>query len=169
MTISELGTFLQKLVSDLSGKLVIFQQQNAPKPGKPYLAIRLFAFRGIGMDEYLPGVQVGEQIVSGPREVTLEIHWVGDGGIDGLHHLEQSMWRQTTVDRCFASGVSVFHSENIQDISGLMDGVDWEKRYSLDLQVRLTQQTIDNPGVIEEVNIDAFGDGTVINIDGRDK
>lgn len=164
MTQYEILKFLGSLFSDVTGNLVILQQQNSPKPPKPYLAIRSFAIRRLGQDEILPGLEVTDVIVSGPRQFTLEVQWIGENGEDGLSNLEQHMNAPTIIDRCFSFGVAIDSSENIQNISGLLDDADWEKRYSLDFTVRTTKQIVDSPGVIQEVNIDASGLGNDINI-----
>lgn len=152
MTWVELEDFLQALITDLTGKTVIWAKQNAPKPKKPYITLRLFALRTEGMDEVLV-VGSGELLVQGHRAVTLEVEWYGAGAMDGLTALEQSLYRPTVIDRCVAGGVAFFDAQEVQELTGLLDGKFWEERASIDFSLRFTRSTADSPGYIETVTI----------------
>lgn len=171
MTISELDKFLRTLFSDISGHVVLSAQKNTPKPSKPYLSLLVYAQRSIGQDEIMHGENEGELVVSGIREVTARLHWIGEGAIEGLCYIEQKIKAPTVVDRCFASGVAIYDSNGVTDISGLLDGADWEERANIDFTVGVTRQLSDYPGIIEEVNLPMFGLGNdqVIHIDGKEE
>jgi hypothetical protein len=164
MNMDELDKFLRALIAQITGKTVIPQKRDAPKPAKPYLALRFFAYRGFGLDELLPGDDDDTFLVTGERECTCEVHWIGEGAIEGLHGLEQALQSPSVVDRCFGAGVAVYNAEDIQDLSGLLDGVDWESRASMDLQLAVTRQTPDKTMRIADVEITGFADGRTQNI-----
>ena len=154
MNYTTLQDSIRLLLADITGKQTIWQKQNAPKPKKPYLAIRLFAFRGIGQDEILPSdTAPGDFIINGHRECTLEAQWIGPGAEDGLLTLQQAMQKPTIIDRCKVAGVCIDSISNITDIAILLDSIAFEERCMLEFNVRFNQQVIDNPGTIENINI----------------
>lgn len=153
MTITEIEDFLQQLISDITGKKVIWEHQDAPRPHKPYITLRLFSLRSQGHAEILDTETPGEIEVRSQKEDTLSIQWIGPGAMDGLSQLEQSFYKETIADRCAYSGIVIFDVETIMNITGLMDGVKWEERANMDAHVRFSQSVTDDPGYIETVII----------------
>lgn len=160
MTYSEIQLFLVSLIKSITGKTTIWQKQNAPKPKKPYLAIRLFGFRGIGQDELLPSnAAIEEFIINGHRDVTLECQWIGPGSMDGLLSLQQAVRKPTILEKCTTAGICIDPIGDVQDIAELLDSNEFEERAIAEFNVRFVRQSIDNPGVIEKINI-TTEDGT---------
>lgn len=153
MTFTALQTFIVSLVSSITGKTTIWQNQNAPKPKKPYLAIRLFGFHGIGQDEILlNGPTITDVIVSDHKDVTLECQWIGPGSM-GLLLLQQAMKKPTILDRCTIARVCIDSLGEVRDITELLDSNTFEERAIVEFNIRFVIQSVDNPGVIENVNI----------------
>ncbi len=163
MTWEQFEDFLQQLVADLTGKTTVWAHQNAPRPKKPYIALRLYSLRGVGgLDEILLTETPGELLVKGDREITLEAQWFGPGSTNGLERLWQALQRPTITERCEAAKIAIFDAQDVQNISGLLDGKAWEERASLDLYVRFARTTIDVPGYIEMVIVEtSVGDKLV--------
>lgn len=154
MTFDTLQIFLVSLINSITGKTTIWQKQNAPKPKKPYLAIRLFGFHGIGQDEILlNGPTITDVIVSDHKDVTLECQWIGPGSMGGLLLLQQAMKKPTILDRCTAAGVCIDSLGEVMDIATLLDSNEFEERAVIEFNTRFALQSVDNPGVIETVNI----------------
>lgn len=154
MTFDALQLFLTTLVRGITGKTVIWQNLNNPKPKKPYLAIRLFGFHGIGQDEILlNGPSITDVIVNGHNDVTFECQWIGLGSMEGLISLQQAMKKPTVLDLCTPAGVCVDDLSEVRDITALLDSNEFEERAMVEFNVRFVRQSIDSPGVIEQVNI----------------
>lgn len=148
-----LADALHSLVVDLTGKTAIWERQDAPRPKKPYLTMRLFSLRESGMDEIRKTATAGEVEIIGPREITCSIQWFGPGALNGLAKLSQSFQRPTIVDRCASLGFAVFSVESVQDVGITLDSR-WEERAALDVHVRYMQSVTDTPGYIHDVAID---------------
>lgn len=154
MTFDTLQLFLVSLVRDITEKTTIWQKQNAPKPKKPYLAIRLFGFREIGQDEILlNGPTITDVIVNSHNDVTLECQWIGPGSMEGLLALRQALGKPTILDRCVAAGVCIELLNDVMDIAALLDSNEYEERAVIEFNVSFARRAIDNPGVIEKINI----------------
>jgi len=155
-------TFIHNIVTELLGCTVIWGKQNCPKPRKPFATLRLYAFRGVGMNDEIPTATLGQVEVKGTQEATLEVQYFGTDAEQKLIELNQALSRPTIVDRCFGAGVAFFDAQNVQDLTALLDATNYEERASIDLSVRFMLSVIDEPGYINTVTITAEdGDFTI--------
>lgn len=150
-------TFIHGIITELLGCTVIWANQNGPKPKKPFTTLRLYAIRGVGMNDEVPTDTPGEIEIKGTGEATLEVQYFGTDAEQKLIELNQALAKPTIVDRCFGAGVAFFDAQNVQDLTGLLDGANYEGRASVDLSVRFTLSAKDEPGYFEKVSINADG------------
>ena len=79
-------------------------------------------------------------------------------GPDALAHLEtlaRGFERPTIADRCFAAAVVVYDTNNITDLSALLESQTWDERANIDLYIRYNHDVDDAPGYIESVVIES--------------
>lgn len=151
-------TFIYGIVAELLGCTVIWANQNGPKPKKPFATLRLYAFRGVGMNDEIPTTTLGQVEVKGTHEATLEVQYFGTNAEQKLIELNQALSKPTVLDKCFSADVAFFDAQNVQDLTALLDATNYEERASVDLSVRFILSTTDEPGYLEKVSINADGE-----------
>lgn len=152
MNYADAKAFILPLIAELTGIRCIWDYQNAPKPANPYMSLRLSPERSLGAAETRRRndssgvVDVVEQ-----KEVTLMINSYGTGTTDKLNMLWQRLQRPTIVDRCFAANIAFTRAEDTQDLTGILDGRNWEERANRDLIITYSGSVEDEPGYIDTV------------------
>lgn len=146
-------TFIHGIITELLGCTVIWANQNGPKPKKPFATLRLYAFRGVGMNDESPTDTPGEIEVRNTVEATLEVQYFGTNAEQKLIELNQALSKPTVLDKSFSAGVAFFDAQNVQDLTGLLDAANFEERAAIDLSVRYVNSMTDNPGYVSQVNL----------------
>lgn len=125
---------------------------NAPRPSKPYAALKVMSSAGSEASYYAPVDSSGGQQVIDTRDLTLEIQVFGDGANDALETLRQKLNWQTTQDAAIRAGCAIYHLGNVIDITALLDKASWESRAMLEIGIRSLQTSTDQVGLIETVH-----------------
>lgn len=149
--------FLHGIVAELlalSGKQVVWAQQNMPRLCRPFATLQLFGKRYEKSEELRPTGQ-GQYKVVVPMTCTLAVQYFGANAVSHLETMTTGFSRPTIVDRCFAAKVAIYDAEGTTDLSGLLEGQTWEERAAVDLHVRFNSEVDDAPGYIESVVIEA--------------
>ena len=163
MTSNAVKAFILPLIAELTGLRCIWARQNAPKPPNPYISLTLTPERPIGEEVRRRKDGSGVLDVLGRREATLSVNAYGSGSIEVCEKIWLSLQRPTIVDRCFASGIAFTRAEEVQDLTELLDGRNWEERANLDIIVTYSRATTDEPGYITTVKTTGeLGEPTVI-------
>lgn len=125
---------------------VIFLDQNAPKPSKPYIGIRLTSFNDIGKGYDLAISATGTNKHVSDEEFTLNIHCYGDGSIRPigvLLDLHASASDQDTYEILTDATIAlVDRLLGPTDTSYMLDNDKYEERASMDLLMRIPWETI---------------------------
>jgi hypothetical protein len=146
-------------VSSVSGVTTIWYRPDAPRPRLPYITLDLGAISSVGRDYLTQVDNQGMASLYGNREVTLEITYYGDGGIEVMEKLRTGMDNPNITAQLASSGISfVGRLGEISD-STLLDSR-WESRRILEVNLRYSNQGVTAPskielGIIEEVNAEA--------------
>lgn len=153
---------LYTLVKALVGaETLIFADQNAPRPPLPYWTLRLSAQRKIGEDAYGQGVDVnGDQLVSGVREITVQVQRVGENSDALCADLRDNLSRTTVLEEWQRQKIALYDLGDVLNVPYKLDNSQLEPRASVDLFVRFGTELLDRVGVIETVNVSA---GVVTN------
>lgn len=149
--------FLHGIVAELlalSGKQVVWAQQNMPRLCRPFAMLQLFGERYEKSEELRP-TGPGQYKVVVPMTCTLAVQYFGEDAASHLEAMTTGLSRPTIVDRCFAAKVAVYDAEGTTDLSGLLEGQTWEERAAVDLHVRYNSEVEDTPGYIESVVIES--------------
>ena len=140
------------LISGLAGITTIWANQNAARPIKPYLALRIMGMKTPEFEDYWPIDANGNQIVSSEIDVTLEVQCYGDGSAFFLNKLRQQLLFETSIDVCVGLGIAVSQRGQIMNLTPLLDKDEYEDRSMFELHLRYTQQQTDIVGQIIAVN-----------------
>ncbi|MDB5849793.1 MAG: Phage-related protein [Rhodoferax sp.] len=149
------------LVAPAAGCAVVWAEQDAPQPVKPFMALRLGTSTGPEHEIYEPVDEAGFQLVRSHREVVLEIQCYGVGAVDLLETLKQRLRWQTTIDVATRLNLAVLDHGGVQNITALLDTAFHEPRGMLEIGIRRLQASTDDVGLIETVNIDGTITGGV--------
>lgn len=140
----------------LNGEVLIFADQNAPRPALPYWTLNVSPRKHLGRDGYSQGVtDDGDQEVYGVRESTAQVQRIGKDSDELVEGLRDDLSRVTVQEQWQLEGISCFNTGDVQDVPFPMDNNHLEPRAVLDLFVRYGTKLIDRVGVIEVVDVDA--------------
>jgi hypothetical protein len=140
----------------LNGELLIFIDQNAPRPALPYWTLDVSPRRHLGRDGYSQGVDDdGDQEVYGVREATAQVQRIGSDADSFVQDLRDNLALITVQEAWQVAGVSLFNTGDVVDVPFPMDNNHLEPRAVLDLFVRFGTKLIDRVGIIETVVSDA--------------
>ena len=155
-------TAIEARLKELVGaEVIIFANQNAPRPPSPYWTMRLSVGRKVGRDQLSQGVTAqGDQTVAGAREITLQVQRIGTGSVSAMEDLRDNLSKTSVVEKWFTSKLSVYDMGEVQDLTTLLDA-QLEERASLDLFIRFGTKLLDNVGIVETVATAADFDGKV--------
>jgi len=135
---------------------VVFANQNAPSPNRPYVTLRLFARQDIGEPYFEAPDEYGVAVWGKDREASISVQVFGEnqGDMDVTEDLFDSLHKETVRTFMLRAGGLVFvrHLTGITDLSGLM-GNGIEPREQFDIRVRTAVVIEDDVGLIERVEL----------------
>lgn len=135
---------------------IIHANQNAPRPPKPYIDMRLTM--GVPYPVHHGRVSDdGVRAISSHRDVTVQLQVYGDGSWGIAEGLALSLSKESLIDLSETLNISINDQVRIQDVPMLLDTATYESRAILDLQATYTASVIDDVGFIETVR----GEGVV--------
>lgn len=168
MTRSELYESMHRLVvaaTGLAGTAVIPADEKGPRPGAPFIDIRIDNFgRRRGRDERTHSDVEdagGEGIVvniCGQRSAVVRLGAYRDGAADYLEAVKRAQFidsiRETTID---ADGIAIADVGDVSNVSE-MRGTDWEEQAQLTMTVRYVVEYTDVVAPVETITTTGAGD-----------
>lgn len=148
---------LYTLVKALIGaETLVFADQNAPRPPLPYWTLRLAAQRAVGEDAYSQGVDAnGDQLVSGVREITVQVQRFGPDSDVACADLRDNLSRTTVSEAWQVEKIALYDVGDVLNVPYKLDNSQLEPRASVDLFVRFGTELLDRVGWIDTVEMDA--------------
>lgn len=148
---------LYTLVKALIGaETLVFADQNAPRPPLPYWTLRLAAQRAVGEDAYSQGVDAnGEQLISGVREITVQVQRFGPDSDVACADLRDNLSRTTVSETWQVQKIALYDVGDVLNVPYKLDNSQLEPRASVDLFVRFGTELLDRVGWIDTVEMDA--------------
>jgi hypothetical protein len=155
--VSAISQIVHQLISDLvTPEVLIFADQNAPRPPLPYWTIRLSTQRLVGKDSYSQGVDNnGDQAVSGVREITVQVQRLGENSVDFCADLRDSLSRTTVNETWQVEKIALYDVGDVLNIPYKLDNSQLEPRASIDLFIRFGTEILDRVGWVETVETNA--------------
>ncbi len=148
-----LKTSIYGIVKAIVGaEVVIWGNQNAPRPPLPYWSMILQSNRKAGDDWYSQGVtDAGMQTVYGTRNATLALQRYGPDSEVKVMDFRDDLSRQTVIDALLVAKIAVYDIGPVNDTTVRVDNGTLEPRASVDLMLRFGTLITDNVGIIETV------------------
>ncbi|WP_279018567.1 phage neck terminator protein [Megasphaera elsdenii] len=157
MTTRDKMDFLHGIIAELlglPGKQVVWVNQNMPRIKRPFATLQFYGIHGEASEELRPSGP-GKYDVRVPTSATLAVQYFGPDALEHLETLARGFERPTIADRCFAAAVVVYDTNNITDLSALLESQAWDERANIDLYIRYNHDVDDAPGYIESVVIES--------------
>lgn len=131
---------------------VIFRDGNGPRPGKPYMTLKVTPAARLPV--HLGAVdQDGRQDVSAHRDAGVELQCFGDDAFQVLDELSLRLGFPSLVDFANSLDLAVFDVGDVQDLPVPRDDARFEPRAVLELRVRYTGTLADEVGYFEAVEV----------------
>lgn len=156
---NSLEDFLYNFTNQITGgQVVVFEQQNAPRPPKPYLGLQILNISKIGTDWQAPVDSNGDSYHLGDREMELQINYYGPGGLDKLEDIRTRYKEFEFRKLLYDNNVVFVNSSFIMNTTELLQS-EYEPRHSMDITLRFTNQRVNpidkfNKGLIETIELE---------------
>lgn len=152
-----LETTLQTLIKDLIGvELLIFSDQNAPRPAIPYWTMRVGSSRQIGRDFHSSGVDVDyQETVNGVRESTVQLQRIGPDSFTKCTDVQDLLSKTSVMEKWRLAKIALYDTGDVINAPYKLDNSQLEPRSSLDLFVRFGTSLLDVVGAIDMVSMEA--------------
>ena len=139
------------LIAPLAGITTIWANQNAPRPAKPYVSLRIASRKTDEHDEYGPVTADGTQVVVANSEITLEVQAYGDGAQAALEAVRAKLGLQTVVQSTAALGIAVRSRGQVMNVTQLLDASSFEDRAVLEVVIGYRENVTDTVGLIQSI------------------
>jgi hypothetical protein len=150
------ATLYALLKALVGAETLVFADQNAPRPPLPYWTLRLSAQRQVGEDSYSQGVDInGDQLVSGVREITVQVQRFGTDSDVSCADLRDNLSRTTVLEEWQRQKIALYDVGNVLNVPYKLDNSQLEPRASVDLFVRFGTELLDRVGSIDKVETSA--------------
>ncbi|MFT9498024.1 phage neck terminator protein [Anaerosolibacter sp.] len=159
MTYDEAKNFIRDLVDKILGVTTIFENENGPRPKLPYATVQVTSTSKNGYDD--KEIIAGDIKHSGERYLSIDIQYYGIDAMGRLSTLRNQFNTETITNECFTSGISIYDTSEVNDITQLLENQKYEERAQIDLFVSYPESFIESPGYFE--NVEATG--TIESID----
>lgn len=156
--ISDIDSKLRTIIAGMVGETVIFANQDATQPGKPFWTFFRQTQATLGLTDYGDVDDNGIQDIRQTNQTTVNIQRFSDKRGSSLEAMEQfkfDLKKPSVRDLFTAQKINVYDTGDVQDVTGLLDGNKYEDRASLDIFLAYRSTDTDDVGLIETVEIDA--------------
>ncbi|HCU25440.1 MAG TPA: hypothetical protein DF383_10525 [Deltaproteobacteria bacterium] len=155
-TPTQIKTAFQEWLSQEAAGLtsVIFADQAAPRPPKPYGTVRLGVQRALGLrDEFRELDDLGIAEYLGQREMTVALNIYGPGALEQMHQAQASLSKQSVLDRFIGTyGIAILDAGDITNLTSFLEVSD-EERAMMEVRIGYSVSTNDDVGWIETVEV----------------
>ena len=157
MTYTEIENAVYDWVTSIvdTSVVVIFENENGPRPSLPYISLNLFAYAKVGESGKFGDIGTdGIKTIRYDEDFTASIQGYGVGSNDLLQQLKNSLQIGSVLSALNQSGLVIREDNNpITNIAIPIDGLSIEKRYIYDVFFGTAQCVEEYVGFIEDVEI----------------
>lgn len=152
-----LETALQLLIKDLVGaEVLIFSDQNSPRPPLPYWTMKVGSSRRVGSDAHSSGVDVAyQETVKGVRESTIQLQRIGTDSFTKCTDIQDLLSKTSVMEKWRLAKIALYNTGDVTNVPYKLDNSQLEPRSSLDLFVRFGTSLLDVVGAIDTVSMEA--------------
>lgn len=133
---------------------VVFADQAAPRPQKPYGLIRLGVEQRVGLRDEMRGLdRFGVTEYVGHRMMTVTLDMFGDGAFEQMGQARGSLAKQLVLDRFFYTyGIAIIDDGNITNLTNYLEVIS-EERARMEVRIGYSMTTKEDLGWIETVEV----------------
>lgn len=167
MNIGTIRTALFQWASANSGgNPVVWADQAAPRPARPFVTLRLNGpFRDLGADELRHTGVEGEFEICGHRRLVLSVQVVGTAdqaaSLALAVALNLSLSKPSVLSALSAAGLAVSDAGDVRNLTAYLD-TQFEARFAFDTTLMAVASTSDSLGSIRSVEITSFGKTAIV-------
>ena len=149
-----LKTKLYNLIkAQLGAEVLIFSDQNSPRPPLPYWTMRVQSIRKLGHEYLSQGVtDLGDQTIFGVREATVAVQRYGNDSDLKCQGLVDNLQKTSVREAWQVQKIICYETGDVLNISTKLDNSVIEPRAAVDLFIRFGSSLVDNVGIIDTVN-----------------
>jgi len=143
-----------------TGVSLIWEDQSAPRPGKPYVSLNFLSpSQRIGFEEQRIDGSVFTLV--GQRRFVLSVNAFGENRMENedaldaadlLEPLVQGLYREDTIQKLCEFGLASINEGEIRDLTALLESR-YESRSQVDLTFHRTVSQSEDLGTIEKVEV----------------
>jgi len=163
MNISTIKTALFNWAnSNSSGMTVVWSDQAAPRPTRPYVLLKLSgAYHVAGNDELRPNQTTAIYDVVGHRRMILKVQVGGDSIQQKAHDLNFSLGKPSVLSTLRASGISISSPGDMINLTEYLE-TKFEERFAFDVELLAVATSTDNNGYFDKTEISGLGETQII-------
>lgn len=151
MTYVNFMTYIYNWAEANTTALVIFADQNAPRPDELYVTLKITGISNIGHREYdEPDNITEERTVKYEDEITVSIQAYGSGALGVIQDLKESLKKESVIISLDDDNIAKRRDEPMTNLSTLIDNV-IEERWGFDVTFGLANTITENVGIIETI------------------
>lgn len=156
------AALMQLLAPLVEPGLLIFSDQNAPRPSKPFstLSVRSLAPITIIKD---PVDEFGDSRITQFQQMVAEVQFYGSNSFDSAQRTGLYLRTPSVVDEAERLGVSISVVRSVTRVPELLSNSQFEERSILEFTVYSNLSITDNVGLIESVDLECFDHQHTIN------
>jgi hypothetical protein len=163
MNISTIKTAIYSWAnSNVGGSPVVWADQAAPRPPRPYVTLRLNGpYRVAGADELRLTTTAGVPEITGHRRLVLTVTVHGDSIYQKAYDLNFSLGKPSVQASFRASNISISNEGNLVNLTKFME-TKFDEIYTFDVEFLVTSTSTDNTGYITKTEVTGFGETNII-------
>lgn len=162
------------LSAAITPRPVIFADQDAPQPDRPYATIKVLSENKLGvLDDQSAPNNLGIASLKGHREATIQVQFYGPGAVQLALNARNSLNKSSVLFGLFwTNGIAIVSDDEVTNVSALLE-TEIEERALLTLVARYAVEQTDDVGYIETVEVENLidenngnpGNGVIITLD----
>ena len=139
--------------SETSGIATIWAEQSGPKPKRPYATLKLITGAvKVGGEDNLRQYTSGKFVLNGPRTVTVRCQVFGEGALDILSTVRDSLDDPSIIDGLDLSGLSVQDDGEPSNVTERLE-TSYEIRAVMDVKFDFNEERVANVGYVSETTV----------------
>jgi len=144
--------------------VVIFADQNSPRPNLPYAVVRIDTIIDVGFDEVREIDSVTNiATIGGQRQATVTVDYFGPNPLVEITKAFNALEKQNVLDQLSASGIAILDKNDIQNLTDMLETI-FEERASFDFFLGFADNVEDDLGIIESTEVTGEYSGGITGV-----
>lgn len=153
-TVPAIREAFQKWLSDELKIPVIFSDQTAPRPQKPYATIRIGTENSLGLRDELRSVdKLGKAFYIGQRAMAVTLNLFGSNALELMEKAQSSLSKQKVLDRFYQDyGITILDDSKITNLTNFLETIS-EERAQMEVEIGYNIEFEEDLGYIEFIEL----------------